>query len=47
MLEVLEGTRDKVEYNKKNQFDFIYLCELFQMQEVKHTIMNYISQNVD
>ena len=47
MLEVREGRRDKVEFTKKNQFDFIYLCELFQLQQVKHTLMNYISQNVD
>jgi hypothetical protein len=44
---LIEGSRDKVEFNKKNQFDFIYLCDLFQLQSVKHTLINYMSQNVD
>ena len=29
VLEYIDGQRDKFEFNKKNQFDFISLCDLF------------------
>lgn len=34
-------------FTSKNQFDFVYLCELFKMGELKQHILSYMSHNVD
>ena len=47
MLEYVAGRRQKFEFTKKNQLDFIRLCDLFQLAEVKQTLMSYLQQNFD
>ena len=38
---------EKLCFSNKNQFDFVYLCELFKLEELKAKIVSYMSQNVD
>ena len=33
------GTRTKFEFNKRNQFDFIYLCDLFDVRYLTFTYL--------
>ena len=47
MLEHIAGTADNLRFTNKNQFDFVYLCELFKLEELKAHIVSYMSQNVD
>ena len=47
VLEHIAGSADQLRFTNKNQFDFVYLCELFKMEELKAHIVSYISQNVD
>lgn len=47
ILEYISGDRSSFEVTKSNQFDFIYLCDLFNLQDAKHCLLTHISQNVD
>lgn len=46
-MEYLDGTRTTLDVDKSNQFDFIYLCDLFHLYEAKHNLLIHLSQNVD
>eukprot|EP00347_Sterkiella_histriomuscorum_P007807 403347486 len=47
VLEYIDGKRSKFEFNKRNQLDFIQLCDIFQLNELKQTLMSFLSQNFD
>lgn len=47
ILEYIDNTRKSLDVEKSNQFDFIYLCDLFSLSEAKHNILTDMSQNVD
>lgn len=47
VLEYLEDNNNTFEFNKKNQYHFIYLCDLFQLTEVKRTMVSYLGENCD
>ena len=47
MLDHIAGIEDNLRFTNKNQFDFIYLTELFKLGELKQHIVTYMSQNVD
>lgn len=46
VLEYISGQRDRFEFTKSNQFEFIALCDLFQLQEAKHSLMNHLTFDV-
>lgn len=41
------GKRKKFEFNKKNQLDLIFLCDVFGLAEVRNIVLSYLSQNFD
>jgi len=47
LLDHISGAEDNLRFTNKNQFDFVYLCELFKLGELKKHIIGYMSQNVD
>lgn len=47
LLEHIAGTADNLRFTNKNQFDFVYLTELFKLESLKAHIVGYMSQNVD
>ena len=47
MLDHIAGVEDNLRFTNKNQFDFVYLTELFKLGELKQHIVSYMSQNVD
>ena len=48
LLEFIEGRgADPASFAPKNQFEFMYLAELFQCVELKNIIVNLMSHNVD
>jgi len=47
ILDHITGAEEVLRFTNKNQFDFVYLCELFKLEHLKKHIMSYMSQNVD
>ena len=47
LLDHIAGSESNLRFTNKNQFDFVYLCELFKLEELKAHIVSYMSQNVD
>lgn len=46
-MQYLDGSRKQLQFTSHNQFCMIYLCDLFKLSELKNTILNYLSKNVD
>ena len=43
LLEHVAGNAEKLCFSNKNQFDFVHLCELFKLEELKAKIVSYMS----
>lgn len=43
LIEHIAGTEDQLRFTNKNQFDFVYLCELFKQEDLKAHIVSYMS----
>lgn len=43
IFEFMLGERKKLEFNKKNQLDLIFLCDVFKLSELRAIVMSYLS----